>query len=198
LKIAGKIAQIKESEKMQNIYWSCLDMGFQDNRFIQSVFEELSNLLTRRMPCLEADFQCLPDVLAAKVADILRQDPELSFYAHFASAIADVLPTIPPWPTRLLLYCLPDSPIARAFKSSSRIWGATCRPLAVVWNLNNKYLIWHEVFHLLGAQDCYDKNGHGPICEITNCIMQYEPTDKNVGQWPFLCAKNIERICSRP
>ena len=60
-------------------------------------------------------------------------------------------------------------------------------------------VIIHELLHLLGADDCYDmtKEDWGPNCGLPNCIMQYQATIDNVGDWPFLCEKNIEKIRNR-
>lgn len=63
----------------------------------------------------------------------------------------------------------------------------------------DKYIIWHEMLHLLGAYDCYDlsKNERGPNCDLPNCIMQYEATMANVGKWPFLCNGNLQLVRNR-
>ena len=57
------------------------------------------------------------------------------------------------------------------------LWGAEVTGLlATVYRENpDKYIIWHEVLHIFGAEDCYDVSGQN-TCELSTCIMQYAPT----------------------
>lgn len=79
--------------------------------------------------------------------------------------------------------------------------GASNGPLALVYGSADKYVIWHEALHLLGARDCYDTSdpwqNPGPTCELPNCLMQYAPTSEAVRDWPFLCQNNLDLIESR-
>ena len=101
----------------------------------------------------------------------------------------------------LVVLCPPDSALhAIALQSNSdALWGINNAGLAAIYNLDNKYIVWHETLHILGADDCYDldKDNRGPNCELGNCIMQYEATEENVGTWPFLCKKNVSLVKSR-
>ncbi len=105
----------------------------------------------------------------------------------------------------LLIICAdPNGKIARMCKTEAIYarYGALFSDtnIAAIYYYEDSYSMWHEVFHLLGAKDCYDIDHHGnvinrgPNCGKTNCIMQYEITDKLIGKWPFICGINIKRI----
>ncbi|PAE38170.1 hypothetical protein [Bacillus sp. 7884-1] len=68
-------------------------------------------------------------------------------------------------------------------------WGDATDFIAVVSCTLEKN-IWHEVAHLIGADDHYDKNTNEvlDICMDDNCIMQF---GKDEG---FLCASTIYEI----
>lgn len=80
--------------------------------------------------------------------------------------------------------------------ATNGIWGTSFQggPLAVCWEVPDKFIVWHEVLHLLGADDCYDESTHARTCELANCIMQFEPTSASVGGWPFLCKRVLGRL----
>jgi hypothetical protein len=99
----------------------------------------------------------------------------------------------------LIILCTPSSTFAKLTKKDNPTarWGGNLGNLSVVYNVLNKYILWHEVFHILGAEDCYQLPDRGPTCNIPNCIMQYEPTQVSVGDWPFLCGDNCVRVRSK-
>lgn len=70
-------------------------------------------------------------------------------------------------------------------------WGDAIDYVTVINNLSEKN-IWHEISHLLGADDHYDENTKDTIekCKSSNCIMQYGITDGS------LCDRAIEEIRS--
>jgi len=78
------------------------------------------------------------------------------------------------------------------------LWGARNGWVAYVYGTSHDEAVWHEVLHLLGAEDCYDTSdpaqNPGPTCDLDDCIMQYAPTPANIRDWPFVCAGNIRRI----
>jgi hypothetical protein len=106
----------------------------------------------------------------------------------------------------LLLICAnPLSEIAcLCKKESSHLEYGAMFPginIAVAYYFENPYILWHEAFHLLGAEDCYGTDAgivtdRGPTCGKSNCIMQYAITDNKIGDWPFLCEENMERVKS--
>ena len=101
--------------------------------------------------------------------------------------------------TPLVVCCRRDSALAMSAVEANptAIWGARCGQFAAVYR-HDPYVIWHEVLHLLGAQDCYPPDAPEedrlPTCGNQNCIMQYAPTNDRVGYPPFLCAVNVERM----
>jgi hypothetical protein len=90
-----------------------------------------------------------------------------------------------------------DHPFAIAARRAipSALWGCACGNVAFIYGSSDKHVIWHESLHLMGAVDCYDADNPeadpGPNCERLNCIMQYVPDSSTVGQWPFLCERNL-------
>jgi len=97
----------------------------------------------------------------------------------------------------VVIGCMENHPLAKAVResNSSARWGASDQDTGVALCYRMvKFLIWHEALHLLGADDCYCLPDGGPTCDQSNCIMQYEPSEQAVGEWPFLCSKNIEAI----
>jgi hypothetical protein len=87
-----------------------------------------------------------------------------------------------------------------SFVSAARLsnpdaeWGPAERGVfALAWEPGNKFLIWHEVLHLLYAQDCYDSKGR-TTCGEDQCIMQYIPNSANCGESIRICGNNITQI----
>lgn len=186
------------------LYWHCLDMLRNDEGFVALALEELCDFLRTEPTKLCITPKRLKDEreLVKKVDIILykvRNQPN-----EFERGTLDIVNVLPKT-THLLFYCTPDSEIAKAARSFSNnaIWGIcqpyclTCNSFAVVYKLGNKFIIWHEALHLLGADDCYDENNlyqKNPDCDFPDGIMQYAPTQKNVRDWPFLCNKNVNMI----
>jgi hypothetical protein len=97
----------------------------------------------------------------------------------------------------LFIYCQSESLLAIKAKESApwAKWGGNQGGCSLVWKSENKYVIWHECFHLLGADDCYDKNNpHIRKCDLPTCIMQYAPSYETVDGNEFLCNKLIKML----
>ena len=76
------------------------------------------------------------------------------------------------------------------------LWGVSNGFLSVIY-YHEPALIWHEMFHLLGAEDCYKIEDHGlndHSCGNQRCIMQYAPTLESTGDPPSMCSGNVARI----
>jgi len=171
-------------------------------RFVVESLNELKQLL--KNPLVEVELNPVP--LSTKAVQIVEselqkapQQTEEPFQAY-RRAISQNL-SRPEW-SPLVVYCKPDSELATAARKQmpAAYWGCTVgSTLSAVYRLGNKYILWHEILHLFNANDCYppDDPNRGPTCELPNCIMQYAPTKKTVGEWPFLCQKNIKRIKDR-
>lgn len=71
-----------------------------------------------------------------------------------------------------------------------------------IYEPEDKYTFWHEIYHLLGADDCYIEENdiiidRGPTCEDADCIMQYGITKQSINIGPWVCTYNIEKIINR-
>ena len=103
---------------------------------------------------------------------------------------------------KIVVVCSPNHRLARSVQASSpgALWGACIGDLAVIYH-HEAALIWHEMFHLLGAEDCYEGESPDgsamPTCGNARCIMQYAPSLDAVGDPPFMCQSNVERIRQR-
>ena len=102
----------------------------------------------------------------------------------------------------LAVYCPHESQIKQngiAGCPSGR-WGVSDgATFAVIYESDNRQLIWHELLHTLSAQDCYtDDAGHSrePSCESNRpeCLMRFDPSDFHCGASPSLCEHNRGRI----
>ena len=141
-----------------------------------------------------------------KKVDAILNDPSYTFsncagaipYSFFKEGIFKE--GVPP---KLLVYCRPDSQVAKAAKSEAArmnkvppCWGATNSHFAAAYppkdQLKRKFTIWHETVHLLLLRDDNRDECYEPYypCECDTCIMQYEPPKKWVGEWS-LCDKII-------
>jgi hypothetical protein len=100
---------------------------------------------------------------------------------------------------KILLYCPGHTALREAVRrrESKILWGGSLGFLSMVWQGQNKQLLWHETLHLLGAEDCYDFENckKQPKCLLDSCcIMQWEPCPENCGEELVLCAENIARV----
>jgi len=180
---------------MLKLFYYCLNMDKIAEQFVVKSLFELTELLSQSP--VQVDFK--PDPLPEKLRkDELISDlcPDIPCFSFWCKKIATKLLTKYP----LLVYCKPDSRIAQAAQKECNLacWGLTnnCYMVSAVYEPNNKYILWHEALHLFGVDDCYDYNrpNRGTNCELNNCLMQYAPQKDSVGEWPFLCQKNIKRI----
>lgn len=79
-------------------------------------------------------------------------------------------------------------------------WGITTeKKLAFVYKENpDKFIIWHEILHLFGAEDCYEEYNLAKKkkdCRLKNCIMRYDPSPDTIQEKKiFICEKNIKLI----
>jgi len=101
---------------------------------------------------------------------------------------------------RLVVRCSRGHPLAKTCLAAypHACWGLTsCKVLAVVYD-DREVALWHEVLHLVGAEDCYELPDRGPKCSHLRrhlpCIMQYEPIEGEVGGKLQICPENAERI----
>ena len=178
---------------MKQIYSYCLDAEF-DGDFVAMALSELQRNLAAFPTRMKVDFKELPVKFRQKFSTILEMN---NLFTPIAAEIGDELFNEQGDLPGLVVFCRRDSNVARQARKQEphADWGATCGCLAVVWEKGNKYLIWHEVLHLLGVMDCYDSETIQGICENPGCLMQYAPTEKTLAPWPeCLCPETISRL----
>ena len=100
---------------------------------------------------------------------------------------------------KVVVFCRTDHPLRTIIMKQwpHARWGGSLGGTSVIYE-ERRGAAWHEMLHLLGAEDCYDPNNPDgvalPTCGHSNCIMQYAP---NLGESEnsfFLCESNAERI----
>jgi len=179
---------------MRKTFYYCCDLEEQEE-MLRQCMKELSGHIS--LPPIEISYQFteLPRELEKDVREIFYQSDDVvccegKLCQLFLERHGDL--------SSLLVICPKTSRLAKAYLKKYP-WGIANISLAIVYGLYDKYVIWHEMLHLLGAKDCYDlsKSDRGPNCECPNCIMQYEATRANVRNWPFLCDANIQRMQKR-
>jgi len=190
---------------MLKLFWYCLDMSEEDQNFVVESLDELKQLLKR--PSVEVELKVFPlaqDVVPGVRAELSKplQKTKDPFSAYYFAIRRKNVPRDKCTP--LMVYCKPSAGIVKAAKKQAKErngvsprWGYMADDvLSAVYERCNKYILWHEILHLFQVDDCYplDDPYAGPTCELPNCIMQYEPLKETVGEWPFLCEKNIKRI----
>lgn len=182
--------------KIRRIYWYCLDMCDLRKKFISDALKELSDKLKQPPTEVVIMSEELPDKYVKQVRQLLYGSENIFCTAASISDILvkDILVNGLGLLPGLMVHCRKDSTIAQKARKANpnARWGGQVDRLAVVWQLNNKMVIWHEVLHLLGADDCYDNQTQKDTCEkAPGCIMQYAATEESVTDWPkCLCANH--------
>lgn len=142
----------------------------------------------------------LDGTMARHVMSIIRNPrPHRLGSGHdaYAFALGDVLPGDgEAGPDPILMLVPSGTPFVTALQNENNMarWGAAMGTISTVWQMRGPQILWHELLHTLGAEDCYDVRNGDPICDLPNCLMQWAPTDTTVGRVPALCSKNIERV----
>ncbi|MBL7185687.1 MAG: hypothetical protein ISS70_05125 [Phycisphaerae bacterium] len=196
---------------MISIYWHCLGLTGNDEGFVNGALQELVQHLREDPIRLPANIKALNDEpkVAKEINAILNRLCEQSYtFKDAASHIQEVLldslldrvksSNLGFFIPSLLVYCHRDSAIARSAlrEDGAGPWGAECCGFAAVYESGNKFVIWHEALHLLGAHDCYEEDDpyrRKPDCNCNSCTMQYVPTEDTVGKWS-LCDKNVKKL----
>lgn len=176
--------------------YDSLDLGREDEQGFINAVEELPQLLLREPVGIELTITRLQVDLRDEVHMVLsRKDRSI---IDRSSDLSELFTDQLGYYSRLIIGCLPFHELAQAAQEEcpSAVWGCATGCLALTYRPGIRQIIWHEALHLLGAKDCYDLPDQGPTCGQDNCIMQYEPTDQTVGDWPWLCDENIGRIRS--
>ena len=171
---------------MIKIYWHSLFPSTEN--FFETALEELRLKLKESYPQI-------PDVYFEPVSDAeVRYVSRDETYQR--GGLLDEQSLNPLQAKRLVVICQGNEPFVLTAKEANPMasWGAAIQgEYALIWEPNNKYLIWHETLHILYAMDSYDKNRQ-TTCEEPRCIMQWEPTAENCGGDLYICEGNIKRI----
>ena len=192
---------------MIRFYYHCFGLKPSDERFLADALKELAQCLRTEPTKLDITLIRLGDEpeLEKKVnAELgpLSDDLMGNKFSIYSLTIKSVLEktlklTLP----RLLVYCPGESHIAKVAIRSANIqsWGLTDDFFAAVYKQGNKWIIWHEALHTLGADECYDKKTLKPKPNCTlgpSCVMQYVHTNpkKTLAKWPFLCKENVRLL----
>ncbi len=101
----------------------------------------------------------------------------------------------------LAVYCPDDFAISTNAREAvpAAAWGVSDQStFAVTYEANNRQLLWHELLHTIGADDCYVIVDGVPIrmpeCDCSQCLMWYIPNETNCGASPQLCSPNIQLV----
>ncbi len=96
---------------------------------------------------------------------------------------------------RIFVLCERQQDFAVAYREQNQLahWGvAIPEQVAIAWH-GCKYLLWHEILHLMNAKDCYNKFGFNK-CHEPHCIMRLAPSPNDCGGRLVMCTKNQKRI----
>jgi hypothetical protein len=157
----------------------------------------LRPMLNRSPLNVDVPIEPVPEEMMAHFEYLLNNQKDM-FEAE-ENVVNDFLRIYRDYVPRLIVGCLRNHNLAKSAldNNPNALWGAHLGFLSLVYEHGNRHIVWHEALHLLGAEDCYHLPDRGPTCKSDNCIMQYETNETNVGEWPFLCGKNIKRIRER-
>jgi len=181
--------------RIKDTYYLTLGIDSNYDKWIEDCLNQFSSYIAEPPINIDYYFSPIPEELKIEVSELTHQNSLETCSAIIMDKMIDRLNCIP----NLIILCSPTHHLAKLSKTAleTALWGICCEEwLSIIYHLDNEYLVWHEVLHLFGADDCYDLtiNHRGPTCKLPNCIMQYEATKDNVGEYPFLCQSNIEKI----
>ncbi len=148
-------------------------------------------------PCeVACEFRAVESTLRQKLRDFLGKADMVSVSRDVLWTMSTLkLPDVP----KLVVFCSAASDLAKKAKAAHpyALLGIPNGCLSVIYQ-HEPSVAWHELFHLLGAEDCYRRNSpHSqtePTCGHKNCVMQYAPSLGLVGDPPFICEANVNHI----
>lgn len=180
------------------VYYYPLDLAECEQGRMHASLKRLERLLAEPPVERHCSIERLPISAEKGVLAALRKT-DLDIPSISAS-VAEEMANTGPIPG-LVVRCPLNHPLAQTCLDADpdACWGLRNGGLAVVYN-DREPALWHEVLHLLGAEDCYDLPDRGPTCSHRRrhlpCIMQYEPIEGEVGGKLQICPENIELIQS--
>jgi len=189
------------------VYYHFLDLSSDVDASLAASFEVLGQLM--KLPPLQAECPIgrLPEGVVPPILEcLLHRD-----FNEWSGAVLDTLmdqvgtlatddPNRGIVP-RLIVCCAQEHPVAQKClrNEPNALWGLANVPLAVAYKLDHPPAVWHELLHLVGADDCYEITSgqitdRGPTCEHPHCIMQYAAPERVVDGHLPLCEANARRI----
>jgi hypothetical protein len=111
------------------------------------------------------------------------------------------------WPQRpqgarchVTVYC-PDQTLPAVRAARGRLphahWGISLRgAVSLTYARRNRFALWHETLHLLGAQDHYDISSFRTTCSMPTCLMRYAPSEDTIGDKPCICTATADILRS--
>jgi hypothetical protein len=184
------------------VYYCLLDLDESKRDRIAASLASLERLLA--LPPLGV--VCSISPLPTEVEPCIRRALERPSFAECVSAVRRAMrerlgtfKTRNPnaiTPPGLLAVCPPEHPVRKAAmaESGDAEWGLFNLGVAVKYD-GPDVVSWHELLHIVGAEDCYALPDEGPTCGFPGCIMQYVPTDDMTRKDALpICSQNAERI----
>jgi hypothetical protein len=172
----------------------------------EDAIRNFASFLHRFVPEIPLEISPLDGPLMARVLKEIGEHPDIDgcaiavgylLYVEFGTDKSGHDPS-------LVVCCRADSTLAQVGKSAGTHaeWGCKYEQLVAVYHHDSNvipYLVWHEMCHLFGAQDCYEVNAtyevtHDRTCRKNDCIMQHEPCKERVGDSPIICDANVDFI----
>jgi hypothetical protein len=183
-----------------DVMYLCHDLSDEESGRDAAAILDFPCVMNRVVPGIQCSVARLGDDLVKRVLEVVKGEED---FHGIAAEISFLLEPqgIGPIPA-LVVCCRDDSTLAKKAKAKSphALWGCACGGLVAIYR-HDPYLIWHEMFHLFGADDCYEVGPKGEIedhtCGNIQCIMQYAPSEETVGLPLTLCDKNVRKIRER-
>ena len=172
----------------KRIFWLNLGGNPEAVRFVSAAMQELTAILASPPLGLNIAADELPATIIAVIASHLE-------VGNLDGCIAAIQSQANSEPFGVTVFCDPTHPAASAAQKRVRHarWGLSLQGvLSLTYVTGNKYALWHETLHLLGAQDHYDPATFRGTCELPSCLMQYAPSSQVIGDQPFLCSQTLE------
>lgn len=181
----------------QIFYYSKIRGCAQEDSCVRHIrrFGEFVALKPLEVPC---NVQPVPKELIDEVEGALDKSTICEVADEISWVFQSLFPNGAGHISNLVVLCDADDRLANMAKLNNEyaLDGGAIGRLAVVYNFE-PVTIWHEMFHLLGADDCYDTDNPSVDdmkCGEPNCIMRYSNWIDLVGDPPFICDENVERI----
>lgn len=204
----GSVLAALEGMQVETFLRLTLDLELAQQESCQGWASRFRELVAHFPPEIRCEMEWPEGNFRQQIVDALGGDDLATVTAN----VFDVILDHPRWELgvertsvrlpKVVVFCTQDHPLAKIIVTASphAEWGASNEMISVVYELQPA-VTWHEMLHLLGAEDCYkednlDENAP-PTCGHGNCIMQYAPTLERVGDPFFLCQDNVQRIQQR-